>query len=72
LQLSFVKKGAFMKTRTQKFAAALFLLTAFDSALAADQGYTLSQGDKEHFADKAHERFGVDGSGVMVGVLSNS
>jgi hypothetical protein len=67
-----VKKGAFMRTRIQKFAAVLFLLTAFDSALVAGQGYTVSQGDKEHFADKARERFGVDGSGVMVGVLSNS
>jgi hypothetical protein len=67
-----VKKGAFMRTRTQKFAAVLFLLTAFDSALVAGQGYTVSQGDKEHFADKARERFGVDGSGVMVGVLSNA
>lgn len=36
------------------------------------QGAVVSQGDKETFADKARARFGVDGAGVKVGVLSNS
>jgi hypothetical protein len=39
---------------------------------AGRQGFTISQGDTEMFAAAARIRFQVDGTGVTVGVLSNS
>jgi hypothetical protein len=36
------------------------------------QGFTVSQGDKEMYANTARTRFQVDGTGVKVGVVSNS
>jgi hypothetical protein len=39
---------------------------------AGRQGFTISQGDKEMYAESARTRFQVDGTGVKVGVLSNS
>jgi hypothetical protein len=39
---------------------------------AGRQGFTISQGDKEMYADTARTRFQVDGTGVKVGVLSNA
>lgn len=38
----------------------------------ASQGLVLSQGDKAHAADRARKFFGADGTGVNVGVLSDS
>jgi hypothetical protein len=39
---------------------------------AISQGAKVSQGDKAHAADRARKFFGVDGTGVKVGVLSDS
>jgi hypothetical protein len=39
---------------------------------AGRQGFTISQGDKEMYAESARTRFQVDGTGVKVGVLSSS
>jgi hypothetical protein len=39
---------------------------------AGRQGFTISQGDKEMYAESARTRFQVDGTGVKVGVLSDS
>ena len=38
----------------------------------ASQGAAVSEGDKAHAADRARNFFGVDGTGVTVGVLSDS
>jgi hypothetical protein len=39
---------------------------------SGQQGFTVSQGDKEMYAAAARTRFQVDGTGVKVGVVSNS
>jgi hypothetical protein len=39
---------------------------------AASQGSRISEGDKAHAADRARQFFGVDGTGIKVGVLSDS
>lgn len=39
---------------------------------AASQGSRISEGDKAHGADRARKQFGVDGTGVTIGVLSDS
>jgi hypothetical protein len=38
----------------------------------ASQGSRVSEGDKAHAADRARRFFGVDGTGVKIGVLSDS
>ena len=43
-----------------------------DKAIVAEIGFLTSQGDKAQRSDKARERFGIDGSNVKVGVLSDS
>ncbi|HEY0190380.1 MAG TPA: hypothetical protein VGC42_04610, partial [Kofleriaceae bacterium] len=42
------------------------------AATNATQGAVVSEGDKAHAADRARRYFGVDGTGVNVGVLSDS
>jgi hypothetical protein len=39
---------------------------------AISQGAAVSEGDKAHAADRARKFFGVDGTGIKVGVLSDS
>lgn len=45
---------------------------ATTAPVAVDAGSKLSEGDKAHAADRARRFFGVDGTGVKIGVLSDS
>ena len=55
-----------------RIAAATEVLTPITSASTCPSGAVVSEGDVQLRADEARSTFGVDGSGVTVGVLSDS
>ncbi len=47
-------------------------LAPFTAAAPCPQGVVVSEGDRQLEAARAREEFGIDGSGVTVGILSDS
>src|SRR6056297_1755592 len=58
--------------KSLRFARPSYAVTRFFGSGTSTTGLTTSQGDPAMFADLARLWYGVDGSGIKVGVLSNT